>query len=235
MHCFIARLGVEGIIRIANLCFLPMVFLFYSDLKQIRTFVAKRREMSKIRAFWYLSDIKWIRTFVAKRREMLKIRAFWYLWDLKRIRIFVAKRREMSKIRAFWYLFWLKQMRFDSDFTQTSGQKNGEWSLWPSALCLVLNVFRSSYYDTVMYCTVLVMDHKIRMMWSLSFQNEYICFITMRFTNRWIAEALDASEEEDTTKHTKVLINCWAGISRWRKGWKTQTTVLDHYHATTVW
>ena len=51
MHCFIARLGVEGIIRIANLCFLPMVFLFYSDLKQIRTFVAKRREMLKIRAF----------------------------------------------------------------------------------------------------------------------------------------------------------------------------------------
>ena len=38
----------------------------------------------------------------------------------------------------------------------------------------------------------------------------------MRFTNRWIAEALDASEEEDTTKHTKVLINCWAGISRWK-------------------
>jgi len=33
-------------------------------------------------------------------------------------------------------------------------------------------------------------------------------------TGRWIAEALDASEEEDTTKHTKVLINCWAGISR---------------------
>ena len=87
MHCFIARLGVEGIMRIANTCFLPMVFLFYSDLKRIRT-------------------------FVAKRREMLKIRAFWYLWDLKRIRTFVAKRCEMSKIRAFWYHFWL---RFDSD------------------------------------------------------------------------------------------------------------------------
>ena len=27
---------------------------------------------------------------------------------------------------------WLRQMRFDSDFTQTSGQKNGDWSLWSS-------------------------------------------------------------------------------------------------------
>ena len=25
-------------------------------------------------------------------------------------------------------------MRFDSDFTQTSGQKNGEWSLWLAVL-----------------------------------------------------------------------------------------------------
>ena len=33
-------------------------------------------------------------------------------------------------------------------------------------------------------------------------------------TGRWIAEALDASEEEDAAKHSKVLINCWAGISR---------------------
>ena len=59
-----------------------LLFGFYSntsDLKRMRTFVAKRHEMSKIRAFWYLSDLKRIRTFVAKRREMLKIRAFWYL------------------------------------------------------------------------------------------------------------------------------------------------------------
>ena len=56
MHCFIARLGVEGIIQIANLCFLPMVFLFYSDLKQIRTFVAKRREMSNTRFFGIFFD-----------------------------------------------------------------------------------------------------------------------------------------------------------------------------------
>ena len=40
--------------RITNMCFLLLVFLFYSDLKRIRTFVAKRRKMSKIRAFWYL-------------------------------------------------------------------------------------------------------------------------------------------------------------------------------------
>jgi len=31
---------------------------------------------------------------------------------------------------------------------------------------------------------------------------------------RWIAEALAASEEEDTGKPSKVLVNCWAGISR---------------------
>ena len=54
--------------RIANTCFLPMVFLFYSDLKRIRTFVAKCR-----------------------------------------------------KYALFGIVF---------DFTQTSGQKNGEWSLW---------------------------------------------------------------------------------------------------------
>ena len=79
MHCFIARLGVEGIIRIANLCFLPMVFLFYSDLKQIRTFVANRREMLKIRAF---------------------------------------------------LVSFLTQNKCDlTQTTQTSGHKNGEWSL----------------------------------------------------------------------------------------------------------
>ena len=78
MHCFIARLGVEGIMRIANTCFLPMVFLFYSDLKRIRTFVAKR---------------------------------------------------DMSGIRTFWYFFLLRQMQFDSDFTQTSGPKNGEYAI----------------------------------------------------------------------------------------------------------
>ena len=49
--------------------------------------------------------------------------------DLKRIRTFVAKRREMLKIRAFWYLFLL---RFDSDFTQTSGQK--KWKVEPLVL-----------------------------------------------------------------------------------------------------
>ena len=41
-------------------------------------------------------------------------------------------------------------------------------------------------------------------------------FIAMNCTNRWIAEALAASEEEDTGKPSKVLVNCWAGISRWR-------------------
>ena len=38
----------------------------------------------------------------------------------------------------------------------------------------------------------------------------------MNCTNRWIAEALAAGEEEDTGKASKVLVNCWAGISRWR-------------------
>ena len=61
----------------------------------------------------------------------------WGPWDLEGIRTFVAK-WDMSRIRAFWNCFdsdltqslSLRQMRFDSDFTQTSGQKNGDWSLW---------------------------------------------------------------------------------------------------------
>ena len=63
----------------------------------------------------------------------------WGPWDLEGIRTFVAK-WDMSRIRAFWNCFdsdltqslSLRQMRFDSDFTQTSGQKNGDWSLWSS-------------------------------------------------------------------------------------------------------
>ena len=58
------------------------------------------------------SDLKQICIFVAKRCEMSKIRAFRYLSDLKRIRTFVAKRRKMSKIHAFCHHFWL---RFYSD------------------------------------------------------------------------------------------------------------------------
>ena len=59
-------------------------------------------------------------------------------------------------------------------------------------------------------------DHKMRMMWSLSLVTipTVQCFIAMNCTNRWIAEALAASEEEDTAKPSKLLINCWAGISR---------------------
>ena len=54
---------------------------------------------------------------------------FLFYSDLKQIRNFVAKRREMSKIRAFLVSFLTQQMRFDSDFTQTSGHKNADWSL----------------------------------------------------------------------------------------------------------
>ena len=62
---------------------------------------------------------------------------FLFYSDLKRIRTFVAKRREMSNTRflvSFLTQIWLRQMRFDSDFTQTSDQRNGEWSLCSPAI-----------------------------------------------------------------------------------------------------
>ena len=49
-----------------------------------------------------------------------------------------------------------------------------------------------------------------------SYNEDDVVIIAMNCTNRWIAEALAASEEEDTGKPSKVLVNCWAGISRWR-------------------
>ena len=178
MHCFIARLGVGGIIRIANLCFLPMVFLFYSDLKRIRTFVAKRREMLKIRAFWYLfwlrfdSDIwskKWWVEPLCQIRIKFRGKFCWEggvtkkrhghnfdFWGLKRIA------RPSNMVGRTCYSFQTSKLiivavsffRNASYFCWRSQNFTVVW-LWP-AITPVQNVIRS-------------MSHIFGKLWTLAF------------------------------------------------------------------
>ena len=75
------KLGVDGIMRIANMCSLPMVFFLIQILN-------KRALLS--------------------RNEIC---------------------RKYALFRIFLTQIWLRQLRFDSDFTQTSVPKNGDWSL----------------------------------------------------------------------------------------------------------